>query len=83
MSALRKVYHYTDGSPYFCEACGDLPEGTKIFIDEYKGFNPAYWCEDCVKGKLDNLKFEIIGWTSKEDYLEMQKTFLSNNWPRY
>lgn len=71
---MNKVWHasYLDDEKHWCETCGNVEKSTKIYIDEPKGFNPAYWCEDCVK----NDGFEIVGWIgSKEEYLELEKKF--------
>lgn len=81
----RKVYHYVDldDSHHWCEGCRDAPPGVKVYVDEYKGCNPAYWCEKCVHGGLDNIKFEIMGWLHKEEYLKQMQSYVSKNWPRY
>lgn len=71
---MYKVWHavYLDNLHHWCEACGNSPKGVKVYIDDYKGFNPAYWCEDCVKEG----QFKIVGWLeNEEEYLELERKF--------
>jgi hypothetical protein len=72
----QRVYHYVDldDSDHWCENGCRSPKGMKVYIDEYKGFNPAFWCEECVKGNV-NFTFKIIGWLDREEYLEKQRDF--------
>lgn len=82
---LKRVYHFVDldDSDHWCEGCINAPKGVKVYIDEYKGCNPSFWCEKCVHGGLGSVKFEVIGWLNREEYLEHQKNYVSKNWPKY
>jgi len=74
---MKKVWHaaYLDEAGHWCEACGDAPEGTKVYIDDYTGYNPAFWCEHCIKSE-ELMKFEVIGWLETNDeYMELEKRF--------
>lgn len=71
---MKKVWHaaYLDEAFHWCEACGNMPKEKKVYVDDYKGFNPAFWCEECVKSE----DFKVIGWLENNDeYLELMKKF--------
>lgn len=73
---INKVWHaaYLDDAGHWCEACGNAPPGTKVYIDDYKGFNPAFWCEHCIEAKV--MDFQVIGWLgTNEEYIELMRKF--------
>lgn len=73
----QRVWHlsYNDDAHHWCEGCGDKPKGIRCYIDEYSDFNPAFWCEHCVKSD-EIFDFEVIGWI--EDEGDLKKTYYSS-----
>ena len=71
---MKTVWHaaYLDDAGHWCEQCGNAPKGVKVYIDDYKGFNPAFWCEYCIRLG----KFQVLGWLdTNNEYLELMKKF--------
>ncbi|MDB4330437.1 hypothetical protein N9948_01805, partial [bacterium] len=73
------VYHFIDldEANHWCEGCIGAPIGVKVYIDAPSKFNPAFWCEECVKAK-EIFDFKIMDWVTREEYTKLQGEFYKN-----